>query len=582
MSDEIGVELERLNGFPITGKQLVRAVKTSYGSWLSGAADIGLTAPDISEQIVWKDQPVGEMLMHLHQYYLAKGEKMTEHRVGNLQSEEVGDEIERRFHVRINGKSLRQEIRRRHGSWDNGVAAYGIDIADVHEQIRWKLLDLPTLIVHAHEALTQARRPAHAAALKGSQNEFIREEFLRAMNLDISGNALLQKALLEYGHWETAVRVAREEVHGPQWRGVSIARIIRYLNRIGITPNQYILRHRSTDVGEKIRERFGIEVTGIGLYFAGRRAYGTWDKALYAAGIEPDLIRTVNWDVHYDAIPEMLRHIESFLRRQGALFTYDNLTNIYSESIRQEMRRSFKLNASGKAIANAIYHREGRADFERLLKVAGVQMEDGRKAGVAHQLSSEDLFRIIRRLETEQFPLEETWLWDRYPPAALVIFSEGGVMFSGRELVREAVRRFKTWSNALSKAGVKVRNLPVENPQDRVSLPVNLEAPEAPRSDIAPDLQPEDRSKTAEPFVIDKKTFFAPGWQMEQSLWLLQDKPRRIIRGILAKMGGEEEDITDITALITYLHRARNLEVTAEEIREAYEALSAVLPRPRS
>ncbi len=139
------------------------------------------------------------------------------------------------------------------GSWGIALGAAGIHVADVRLHESWS----PELVVRRIQELEAAAKPLNSGAVQRSEDA-----------------RLTAAAFAHFGSWDRALRAAGldpEEIrkNDPPWTREGILEAIRRRHEAGLSI-------RSSTV---LREHGG-------LYNAGRREFGTWSRAVEAAGIQ--------------------------------------------------------------------------------------------------------------------------------------------------------------------------------------------------------------------------------------------------------------------------------------------------------
>jgi hypothetical protein len=225
--------------------------------------------------------------------------------------------------------------------------------------------------------------------------------------------ALYQAASRMFGSWRNAVLAAgiapeRAQSHD-RWPPGRILSIIRTMSR----------RRRPLRPGE-LKERHG------SLVHAARRCFGSWSKAVIAAGVDPlKLRRVAPWTKE--------RIIEAILTRALNNQPLGGRT-VRPRSLADAGRRMFGSWASALLAAGlnpqSYLHRE--ADT---LDAAGLVPARGRS--VQHRWSDQTVLEAILSRLREQRTMN-----------AKAVYRED------RPLYRAATRRYRNWSNALSAAGL--------------------------------------------------------------------------------------------------------------------------------
>ena len=151
---------------------------------------------------------------------------------------------------------LLNAARRYYSSWNDALRAAGVDPEKTSAVVHWSR----KRIVAEIKALQKARKPLNTASM-------------RTIN-----SGLLSAARRHFGAWERALKAAGCDVSRIRkrrdWDRRSVAAEIRRLRKRGESLNVATARE-----------------THSGLVWAARHYYGTWDRALKAAGMDPKKIR---------------------------------------------------------------------------------------------------------------------------------------------------------------------------------------------------------------------------------------------------------------------------------------------------
>jgi len=151
------------------------------------------------------------------------------------------------------------------------------------------------LVIESIVALDAAGAPLSCGKLLSSP-KLARETLRLVTGRNTTGRALLTVGRKKFGSWNAALKAAglnpSQVRHIHFWRCDSVVSAIKSLSAGNISLNCASLsRDKSAKTKQIIQRSCGIRTTGQSLYLAGIKCFGSWDKALAVARIDPKSVR---------------------------------------------------------------------------------------------------------------------------------------------------------------------------------------------------------------------------------------------------------------------------------------------------
>lgn len=186
------------------------------------------------------------------------------------------------------------------GSWNSALRACNLEPVSRAYNRFWS----KTLIIQCIKRLRQDGHPLTVFSTWRDRSHKTSRSLREVTGRATTGSALHDAARRFFGSWDNALLNAGVSLElvkeRPFWTKKKIVRSIKILHKEGIALNTVrIGKDSSRLTANAIQRELGKKRVGRSLYGAAYRIFGSWDRALYEAGINPSLLRKrpFGWDV---------------------------------------------------------------------------------------------------------------------------------------------------------------------------------------------------------------------------------------------------------------------------------------------
>ena len=315
--------LHSLLGFESNGNSLFRAAYRRFGSWDNAVAAAGLKPDDARLDIRWSRDRIIEVLRDLE----AQKFPLNEAAVRHDDMRTVQKTIERLFQRPIEGKGFVAVARVHFGSWYAAVDAAGFDARAVRKQNQWS----KELVVAGIQALALAGRPLFAHHMAQDESEEGAQIVSSGTGFATTPGMLLDRACAWFASWDDALNAAgldpgevRKRGESVRWSVAKVILSIRALQARGLRINWQAVCDADRDkFADTLEEVLGTRVQPHALLGAGAARFGSWDRALAAAGFDPQDVRAVAIAVPWDQ--DLVKTAIRLLRASGCSLNYNSI-----------------------------------------------------------------------------------------------------------------------------------------------------------------------------------------------------------------------------------------------------------------
>jgi len=177
------------------------------------------------------------------------------------------------------------------GSWEKTLEAAGIDPNKICRRI-WR----KEIIVKSIQALHRANIPLQSSKISKDNTEETKKIIFEAVGVKANGRALNASARWNLGSWDRALteaninpRLIRAKKF--YWHKPGITRAIKCLHKLDIPLNSSEMIKNKSESSEILKNKIGRSVSTFGIYKNAVKKFGSWDAALFKAGLHPCVIR---------------------------------------------------------------------------------------------------------------------------------------------------------------------------------------------------------------------------------------------------------------------------------------------------
>lgn len=353
------------------------------------------------------------------------------------------------------------------GSWNSALKACQLEpIVSTYNKF-WN----KTLISDCIRRLKRDGHPLTVFSIWRDRSRKTSRLLLEVTGKATTGSALHDAARRYFGSWDQALAesgVSPESIkERPFWTKKKIVRSIKVLNAKGIALNTSRIGTDSSHLTARvIHQELGKKRIGRSLYGAAYRIFGSWDRALYEAGISPDLHRkrAFGWDVR------------QLVRILNVLYQLDvpvNASSLSKDTSDQTAAIIFDL--SGQRKKGPFLYRlanQKLGSWDSALKQSGFWLSEIRRSGSPCERNPEKIIEMIRLFSKHEIALNRSAMNLNSNKTKFFIEQKFGIPVSGNSLVATARDLFGSWDQALWEAGLDVSAIRLKSRPHSECLPV--------------------------------------------------------------------------------------------------------------
>ncbi len=364
-------------------------------------------------------------------------------------------------------KFLHYAATHRFGSWNTALRASGIDPIPTAYNKFWN----KTLIVEAIQALRQAGHPLTVLSIWRDRTRNTRRILFRSTGKATTGSALHDAARRYFGSWDAALTKAgiKSELvkEKPFWTEKKIVRSIKLLHRDGVKLNSGTLGLDATrTTALKIQQSIGKKRVGRSLVAGAYRLFGSWDRALYAAGVSPLLHRKVPFVWNTVQMARVLRIL------------YELKIPINCSSLSKDcsaQTSSVIFDCTGQQVDGRTLFRLGNqklGSWDATLKFSGFMLSEIRRSGSRCTRDQRKVIEMIRALHKNEIALNWSAMEAQSHQLKFFIEQNFGLPISGHSILGAATDLFGSWDDAIWQSGLDVSAIRLKSRPNSSSLPV--------------------------------------------------------------------------------------------------------------
>lgn len=335
------------------------------------------------------------------------------------------------------------------GTWEQAMEASGLSPTRSAPNKFWT----KALVITAIQALGKAGHPLTVKAIwrdrTGSTTKILKTSVGKAT----TGSALHDAARRYFGSWDNSLTISGFEVEvikeKPFWTKTKIVKAIQAVHQKDIALNvQNICNDQSPSSSKIIRAALGKPRTAKSLHSSAHRIFGSWDRALIEAQINPNTVRKVPFTWHRRSVPRLLNVLHEY---QIPI----NSSSLMKD--RSEQTNSILFDYTGQKInAPKIYQlaKNELGNWDNVLKFSGFRLSEVRRHGSPCFKDDEKIIEIIRSLNKHQFALNRSALVRNAYKIKSFLEDKYGSAISGMSIFNAALLFFEDWDEVLWQAGL--------------------------------------------------------------------------------------------------------------------------------
>jgi hypothetical protein len=353
------------------------------------------------------------------------------------------------------------------GSWNSALVACNLEpVAPAFNRFWTK-----DLIIKCIKHLRQDGHPLTVFSIWRDRSRRTRKKLFEVTGKATTGSALHDASRRYFGSWDNALLnsgISLECVkERPFWTKNKIVRSIKILHKEGIALNTVkIGKDSSRETASMIQKELGKKRVGRSLYGAAYRIFGSWDRALYEAGVNPSLHRrkTFGWDVRQLArILNVLHDLQVPVNASSlSKDTSDQTASIIFDLTGQRERGTFLFRLANQKLGS----------WDSALKHSGFWLSDIRRSGSPCERNPEKVIAMIRMFHKNKIALNPSAMITHSHHMKFFVEQNFGAAVSGSSLMSTARTLFGSWDQALWESGLDVAAILRKSRPNTSNLPI--------------------------------------------------------------------------------------------------------------
>lgn len=282
--------LSKVVGKKTTGSSLHDAARRIIGSWDKALLEAGIDVQSVKEKPFWSRSKVISVIHVLHKSGIPLNAKSISRNKNRL----TKNLIEQKIGKPRTGRSLFGGAYRAFGSWDRALSEAGICSKDIRQvDFFWKKSSIKRIL----RILSELDVPINSNSLRSDNSEQTKEIVYNYTGQMECGSKIYRVAYKLHGRWDEVLKHSGFKLSHIRKCGLPCEKnkeqIVKYIRLL--SKNEYSLNHsalkRQTDKMMLLTEdNFGSPITGNSLLVAAAGIFGSWNEALWEAGLDPSAI----------------------------------------------------------------------------------------------------------------------------------------------------------------------------------------------------------------------------------------------------------------------------------------------------
>jgi hypothetical protein len=335
------------------------------------------------------------------------------------------------------------------GSWDEAMRSAGLVPTKTSHNKFWN----QELLISSIIALHRAGHPLTVKSIWKDRRSLTTKTIHTAIGKKTTGSGLHDAARRYFGSWDLALQASGIESsyvkEKPFWTKDKIIKAIQAVHEREIALNTDKIGRDCRPLTSKIiKLALGKTRSGRSLHGGAYRIFGSWDRALIAANINPNDVRKVPFSWNRRSISRLLNVL------------YECDIPINSSSLlkdRSEQTSSILFDYTGQKISAPKIYKIAKDDFgnwDSVLKFSGFKLSEVRKSGSPCFKEIEKIVEIVRALNKNEFALNRSSLNKQSYLIKFFLEDHFGSAISGLSVLNAALLFFENWDDVLWEAGL--------------------------------------------------------------------------------------------------------------------------------
>ena len=283
--------LFEITGKNTTGSALHDAARRNFGSWDKALMMAGINVQDVKEKPFWTKTKVISAIHALHK------EKIPLNCLSLVrdQSRYTKKIIEQRIGKGRTGQSLYGGGYRAFGSWDRALSEAGIPKNKVRKvDFFWNRRSVARIL----RILYELQVPINSSSISKDTSDETKEIIYNYTGQIEPGTKIYRLGHRMIGRWDDVLKYSGFKLSSIRRSGVPcdkdqerIVEFIRLFNRYEYSLNHSAVTRHSHQMKFLMEDNYGYPVSGSSLLKTANNLFGSWDSALWQAGLDPSAIR---------------------------------------------------------------------------------------------------------------------------------------------------------------------------------------------------------------------------------------------------------------------------------------------------
>jgi hypothetical protein len=301
--------LVEVTGRWTTGAGLYNAACRLFLTWDRALTKAGIEVDDIKEKPFWTKRKMVRAIQALHRAHVPLNAGF----VQNDRSRETTEIIRACIGKPRDGRSLIGAAYRTFGSWDRALKESGLKPSEFRvRRFKWDKQSIAKIL----RALQRSKVPLNGGDIGKDVSDQARGIILKVSGRKLQGRSLYNLGRRRLGSWDKALKYSgftpgsiRKIATQCEERKDRIIEIIQALHIHEHELNVTSMLRNSKKVQKFLEPRFDRAISGYSVTAMAKKLFGSWDKALWEAGLNPNEIRRRS-PAHTTNLPVVLYQVE--------------------------------------------------------------------------------------------------------------------------------------------------------------------------------------------------------------------------------------------------------------------------------
>jgi hypothetical protein len=329
------------------------------------------------------------------------------------------------------------------------------------------------LLINSIKELSRSGHPLTVKSIWKDRSGTTTKTIYRAIGRKTTGSGLHDAARRYFGSWDQALKACDIDSElikeKPFWTKKKIVWAIKAVQENNIALNtDKIGRDCSRQTSKIIKQAVGKERFGRSLYGGAYRKFGSWDRALHEANVNPIQVRKTKFYWNNRSLRRLLNLL------------YENEVPINISSLskdRSDQTNALLFNYTGQKIKAPALVKLGKQKFgswDETLKSAGFRLCEIRRSGKPCFKDIDKIIEAIRTLYRHEYPLNRSAIGERSHLIKEFMEDHFDSPISGMSVFHCALLFFENWDDVLWEAGLDPSNIRLRSRPNTSNFPILL------------------------------------------------------------------------------------------------------------